>query len=143
MSYNPAMPFGQNTNQLNQQFQSLYQPKFDSLQLSDDLTWVNGLESVRMFQTKPNSKYVLFDLNEDILYIKQTDASNFPTITRYRYVKEVEDKPSEKYVTVEEFEKFKEDLLNAKQSTRSGTKRGGSTSRSSANKEHDADVTGE
>ena len=57
MSYNPAMPFGQNTNQLNQQFQSLYQPKFDSLQLSDDLTRVNGIESVKMFQTKHNINF--------------------------------------------------------------------------------------
>ena len=142
MSYNPMAPFGQGSNQINQQFQPLYQPKFDNLQLSYDLTWVNGIESVRMFQTKPNSKYVLFDLNEDILYIKQTDASNFPTITKYRYEKEVEDKPSEKYVTVEEFEKFKEDLLNAKQFTRSESKRSTSGG-NSANKKYDADVVGE
>lgn len=142
MSYNPAMPFGQNTNQLNQQFQSLYQPKFDSLQLSDDLTRVNGIESVKMFQTKPNSRYALFDLNKDVFYIKQTDASNFPTITRYRYEKEVEDELSEKYVTVEEFEKFKEDLLNAKQSIRNESKRS-TSSGNSANKKYDADVVGE
>lgn len=81
------------------------------------LTKVNGLDSAKAFPTVANAMYALFDENDDILYIKQTDASNYPTIKRYRFVLE-EDKPvvPAQYVTVEEFNRFKEELLNAKQS---------------------------
>ena len=83
------------------------------------LTRVNGIDSAKAFPTVANAMYALFDENDDILYIKQTDASNYPTLKRYRFVLE-EEKPvvAPRYVTVEEFNKFKEELLNAKQSVR-------------------------
>ncbi len=82
---------------------------------------VNGLESAKAFKTLPNSTYALFDANEDVMYIKQTDASNFPTIRRFRFVEEAEPAPPQQvqYVTMEEFNKFKEEVLNAQQSIRS------------------------
>ena len=83
------------------------------------LTKVNGLDSAKAFPTVANAMYALFDENDDVFYIKQTDASNYPTIKRYRFVLE-EEKPvvSPQYVTVEEFNRFKEEFLNAKQSIR-------------------------
>ena len=77
---------------------------------------VNGIESVKQFPTVPNSTVVLFDANEDIFYVKKTDASNYPTIKTYTFqeLKPVEEKKIE-YVTLEEFNKFKEELLNGKQ----------------------------
>ena len=81
---------------------------------------VNGIESAKAYPTQPNSMVALFDENEDVFYIKSTDASNFPTIKKYRFTEEVEKKPeeiaNEKFVTIEEFSKFKEEVLDAQQS---------------------------
>lgn len=108
------------------------------------LTRVNGLDSAKAFPTVANAMYALFDENDDILYIKQTDASNYPTIKRYRFVLE-EEKPVtlQQYVTVEEFNKFKEELLNAKQFIR--TESGSNKSKwnngsSGSNQKHDGDA---
>lgn len=109
------------------------------------LTRVNGLDSAKAFPTVANAMYALFDENDDILYIKQTDASNYPTIKRYRFVLE-EEKPVAvpRYVTVEEFNKFKEELLNAKQSVRaesgSNKSKWDSDGSSGANKANDWDA---
>ncbi len=101
-------------------FQSGYQnPYLSQLQRPNEsqLIQVNGIESARAYPTQPNSTYALFDSNEDVMYIKSTDASNFPTIRRFRFVEENEEpKKQETYVTIEEFNKFKEEILNAKQS---------------------------
>jgi len=87
---------------------------------SQTLLRVNGIESAKAYPTQPNSMVALFDENEDVFYIKSTDASNFPTIKKYRFVEEVEKKEGEvdssKFVTVDEFSKFKEEVLNAQQS---------------------------
>lgn len=86
---------------------------------SQSLLRVNGIESAKAYPTQPNSMVALFDENEDVFYIKSTDASNFPTIKKYRFTEEVEKKDSDdtgKFVTFEEFSKFKEEVLNAQQS---------------------------
>lgn len=87
-------------------------------QNNSQLIRVNGIDSAKAYQTQPNSTVALFDANEDVMYIKSTDASNFPTIRRFRFIEEPEvvSKPVEQYVTISEFEKFKEELLNGKQS---------------------------
>ncbi len=87
-------------------------------QNAPQLIRVNGIDSAKAYQTQPNSTVALFDSNEDIMYIKSTDASNFPTIRRFRFIEEPEvvAKPIEQYVTISEFEKFKEEILNGKQS---------------------------
>ena len=87
----------------------------------DTLIKVNGLDSARAYPTKPNSRYALFDANDDILYIKTTDASNFPTIERYRFTKEslYDETTNTRYVTLDEFEKFKKEILDGQQSIRS------------------------
>ena len=93
---------------------------------------VNGMDSAKAYQTQPNSTVALFDANEDIMYIKSTDASNFPTIRRFRFIEEPEAQiVSEQYVTVSEFNKFKEELLNVKQSVQPN-----SHEQYSANKKH-------
>ena len=76
---------------------------------------VNGIESARMFPTSPNSTVALFDENEDIFYVKSTDASNFPTIKAYAFKEVDTQNHGTQYVTLEEFNKFKEELLNGKQ----------------------------
>lgn len=77
---------------------------------------VSGLDGAKAFQMPPNSAAALFHESEDILYVKTTDGAGFPTIRAFRF-EPYDEKPPEtvRYVTVDEFEKFKEEM-NAKQS---------------------------
>lgn len=83
----------------------------------DQLRSVNGLEGAKQFPMSPNSRVALFDLNDDIVYIKATDAGGYPSIRMFRMT-EINDTPKAdpQYVTMDEFMKFKEELLNGKQS---------------------------
>lgn len=74
---------------------------------------VNGLESAKAYQAAPNSTVALFDSNDDVMYIKSTDASNFPTIRKFRFVEETDNTA---FITREEFEAFKKEVANVKQS---------------------------
>lgn len=103
-------------NQMNRQYQNSVNTG------GQQLLRVNGLESAKMYPTSPNSSIALFDENEDIFYLKSTDASNFPTIRKFKFVEVFDQAPKPveaQYVTLEEFNKFKEELLNAKQPVRS------------------------
>ena len=85
---------------------------------NQQLIQVNGLESAKAYPTVPNSTVALFDANDDVFYIKATDASNFPTIRKFRFKEESlegQTKKDVQYVTLEEVNKFKEEILNAKQ----------------------------
>ena len=86
------------------------------LQKSGEPISVNGIESVKAYPTLPNSRIVLFDANEDLFYFKETDSSNFPSIRIFRFT-EVKSTPksAQEYVTVDEFNRFKEEVLNGKQ----------------------------
>lgn len=102
---------------------------FGGVQQPIELPKVHGLESARNFpisnQLPPNSRIALFDDDDDIMYIVQTDASNYPTVKRFRFTEEADPamvKAEEKYVTLEEFNKFKEDILNGKQFVRQNNK---------------------
>ena len=82
---------------------------------------VKGLDGAKAFLTQPNGMYMLFDEDDDVFYCKITDQNNYPiSLKRYRFVEEEEPKPvpPPEYVTMEEFNKFKEEMLNAKQSVR-------------------------
>lgn len=81
---------------------------------------VNGIDSARAFPTKPNSMVAIFDANDDVFYIKTTDSNNFATLRRFRFYEEPEEsiQQSSGYVTKEEFDKFKEEILNGEQSIR-------------------------
>lgn len=83
----------------------------------DQLRSVNGVEGAKQFPLAPNSRIALFDVNEDIVYIKTTDAGGYPSLRAFRMA-EINDAPKTdpQYVTMDEFMKFKEELLNGKQS---------------------------
>lgn len=103
---------------------SAYQPVQTN---ADQLQRVNGIDSAKAYPTRPNSTVVLFDANDDVMYIKATDASNFPTIRRFRFTEENETViPTQQYVTVDEFNKFKEEVLNGKQFVQSTNQSNGS-----------------
>ena len=98
-------------NQSNSLFPSFYQ--------NNNVTKVSGIESVKAYQTMPNSYIVLFDANEDVFYLKTTDTSNYPTIRVFNFTEQKSSKiETSEYVTMDEFEQFKKEVLNGKQSIR-------------------------
>lgn len=86
------------------------------------LVKVTGLDGAKAFQMAPNSSVALFNESEDIFYVKTTDGAGFPTIRAFRFEPYEEPTPKvEQYVTLDEFNKFKEEILNGKQSVRKST----------------------
>lgn len=111
-------------------------------QIGQPLT-VNGIESAKAYSMGPNSRIFLFDTNEDIFYVKETDASGFAKLKIFRFeeVKEEEKPADPRYLTIEEFNKFKEELLNGKQFIRSQSENARSSNRQyTANKGRDGNA---
>lgn len=82
---------------------------------TQNLIRVNGIEGAKAYQMSANSIVSLFDANDDIMYIKSTDGAGFPSIRTFSFteVKE-QDKPAQQvdYISREEFEEFKKELMN-------------------------------
>lgn len=82
---------------------------------TQNLIRVNGIEGAKAYQMNANSIVSLFDVNEDIMYIKSTDGAGFPSIRSFRFEELKEDtqtEPSVDYISREEFEEFKKELMN-------------------------------
>lgn len=97
-----------------------YNPQMNNQQFlpqiqTQNLIRVNGIEGAKAYQMSANSIVSLFDANEDIMYIKSTDGAGFPSIRTFSFteVKE-ENKPTQQvdYISREEFEEFKKELMN-------------------------------
>lgn len=83
------------------------------------LTRVTGIDGAKAYQMAPNSTVALFDNNEDVMYIKTTDGAGFPTIRTFGFSEitttNQQSTANIDYVTRDEFNKLKEELLNGKQ----------------------------
>lgn len=103
-------------NPFNLQALGLQQPNMPQpLQMMQGPTQLNrvpSIDAVKAFQMAPNSSGVFFLESEDIFYIKSTDGAGFATINSYKFepLEEPQQKPGQ-YVTVEEFEAFKQEIL--------------------------------
>lgn len=77
---------------------------------------VNGIEGARAYQMQPNSVLALFDANEDVFYVKSSDAGGFSTVTAYAFKKleQPTAQPNAEYVTRKEFDELKELIENGK-----------------------------
>lgn len=124
--YNPSLPFGG--------FNAVPVPNYSN---QNGILKVNGIESAKAYPSMPNTITVLFDADDDIFYLKSTDANNFQSIRVFRFEEVKETAPEEKYVTMDEFKKFKEEILNGKQHIRSNSKRTGSYKQYTAAKAND------
>lgn len=94
-----------------------YQPVNVGSPGTQQLIKVSGLEGAKAYQMPANSAVALFHESEDLMYIKTTDGAGFPTIKAFRFEAVPETvETSTRYVTMDEFEKFKEEILNGKQS---------------------------
>lgn len=80
-----------------------------------NLIRVNGIDGAKAYQMPANSTVSLFDSNEDIMYIKNTDGAGFPSIRMFRFeeIKETTKKEEKQdYISRKEFEEFKKELMN-------------------------------
>lgn len=96
-----------------------------NMQPVNGLVSVTGIDGAKAYQLPPNSKMPLFDENDDVLYLKTTDAAGYPTVKTFRF------EPMEQasqgytqgdYVTCDEFNELLERLdsiENRPRSTRS------------------------
>lgn len=77
-----------------------------------DLYRVDGMEGAKRFEMPQNSRVALFDGNEDILIIKATDGTGFPSYRRARldWIDENEEKAKVDYVPRGEFEDTRKEL---------------------------------
>lgn len=107
-----------NAQQPYQTFQNPYAMNMTP-QTPATLTRVTGIDGAKAYQMTPNSTVALFDNNEDIMYIKTTDGAGFPTIRTFSFNEVTHNTQQQvsnnEYVTRDEFNKLKEELLNGKQ----------------------------
>lgn len=91
----------------NQQFLPQEQPQA--------LIRVNGIDGAKAYQMPANSTVALFDSNNDIMYVKTTDGAGFPSIRTFSFSEIKQDTTQEikqDYISREEFEEFKKELMN-------------------------------
>ena len=97
-----------------------YNPQMNNQQIypqeqTQNLIRVNGIDGAKTYQMPANSTVALFDCNEDIMYIKTTDGAGFPSIRTFAFTEVKEQNkpiPQVDYISREEFEEFKEELMN-------------------------------
>lgn len=92
---------------------------------SSGLIWVQGEAGAKAYTIAPNSSALLMDSEQDVFYIKTTDASGMPSLRVFQYTEvvtspAVENATEERYVTLEEFNKFKAEMLKP---TKTATKK--------------------
>lgn len=82
---------------------------------AQNLIRVNGIDGAKAYQMPANSTVALFDSNEDVMYVKSTDGAGFPSIRTFEFTEKVNAEvksPDVEYISREEFEKFKKELMN-------------------------------
>ena len=60
-----------------------YYPQYSTninQQQNNPIIWIQGIESAKAFQTAPNSTVVLFDSDEQVIYIKSADMQGRPSM---------------------------------------------------------------
>lgn len=82
------------------------------------LVEADSINEAKAYAIGMNSTVPIFDKNEDVFYLKQTDAyGNVVSFRKFRYTEEIEKAPlDDRYATVEQFNQFKEEVLNGQRS---------------------------
>lgn len=84
----------------------------------DDLKMVEGYEAAQRYPTKSNSRTCLFDKNDNVFYVVETDGNGYKvSIGRYRFEPEpIEDLNDKKYASKEDLNELKEMIENVQHS---------------------------
>ena len=118
-----------------------YNPQMNNQQIfpqeqTQNLIRVNGIDGAKTYQMSANSTVALFDSNEDIMYIKTTDGAGFPSIRTFNFVEITQNEKSsgnQDYISRQEFEEFKKELMNNGKQSISRSKSNLTTDKSSSN----------
>lgn len=102
--------------------QNSYNPPYNAqnsaynafLPQGQQLIRVNGLEGAKAYQMGANSTVALFDSNNDIMYVKNTDGAGFGSIRAFKFseMNLNSSAPVSEYVTKNEFEELKKEVQN-------------------------------
>jgi hypothetical protein len=106
--YNQYNPYGVN-------YGMQYGNQFQNQQAQSNLIKVNGIEGAKAYQMNANSSVALFDANNDIFYVKNTDGAGFPTIKAFSFTPLDVEQSNTEYVTRKEFEELKRMITDGKQ----------------------------
>ena len=79
------------------------------------LSRVKGINGAQEYPISFNSEVALFDEEEDVFYVKQADANGYTRLTKYRHEEVIDEPTGPSYVTMEDFEKFKKEVLDGQQ----------------------------
>lgn len=113
MMYNPYMnPYG-----TQQAFQNPYTSRLNALQGDfaprQDILTVNGENGAKALQMPPNSRMLLLDENEPIVWLAQTDGAGYKTVTPYT-ITPYKQQPAPDLNTLEARIKRLEEIINEK-----------------------------
>lgn len=99
-------------------FQSQPQPQYPHI-VSNGIIWVQGEAGAKSYLVAPNTTVQLWDSENNVIYLKSADSSGMPSMRILDYT--IRENASQTgsnglkndsvYVTKEEFEKFKAEIL--------------------------------
>ena len=135
LPYNQNNPYALQMQNLQNQLQQMN--PYQQNQGSNQIQYVNGIESANAYQMSPNSSVLLMDNNLPRFYVKTTDAAGMASVKTFEFHEYVEQKPEEinpeLYVTRKEFEELKkmiqekeaahESVKNVRESRKSAAER--------------------
>ena len=80
-----------------------------------DLIDVAGIDEARSYPLGPNCRVALFNKNEDVFYVKATDANGFPSLRGFKYEEiMLSDQESASGITLSDIrEIMREEIKNA------------------------------
>lgn len=95
--------------------QAMNNQQFFQQESTQSLIRVNGIEGAKAYQMNANSTVALFDSNNDVMYVKTTDGAGFPSIRTFSFSEmkeQIEPAKTSDYISRQEFEEFKKELMN-------------------------------
>lgn len=96
-------------------------PYQNTYQQKENINWinVNGIQGAKDVQIQANQTAWLMDMNQPVFYVKKADNMGVCTLEAYKFEKINPEQPvtlkEQNFVTKEEFEQFKAQLLQPKE----------------------------
>lgn len=130
----------QRLNQIQNQFNNQYPQYNNPLPLNNQIIFVQGETGAKAYQIPNNTTVLLMSSESNEFFIKTTDSSGFPTIRKFIFQEQpnqeqqpkqcscncqnnsIEPLPLKDFVTQEEFNNFKKEILNFYESNLSNGK---------------------
>ena len=95
------------------QYRQMQQPQIpQTQQVSGGMIWVQGEAGAKSYMVAPNNTVVLWDSEEQRIYIKSADASGMPAMKVLEYnertaMSRPQETPQKEYVTIDAFNELK------------------------------------